>query len=277
MRLIMVSLATMLLAACGTVQVGEGNFIHPDSKTGARPDPRLDVTALAPGMAAREESIATPDGAVLNGISLRREGASVAVLYFGGNAFHLDRHGRELLPLLSACGLNVAVFDYRGYGRSSGAPTVATMSADALRIYDHVSAQNPGGVIVHGQSLGSFMAAHVASRRAPRGVVLEATSTTVQEWSDANLPWYLKPFIGLEVAPPLRAIDNVAAMADYRGASMVLAGERDKVTPARLARKVYDAIPAQGKRWFVADGAGHNGIFGHKDVAPVYCGFLKQA
>lgn len=271
MRMTVLCLA-LLLSGCSTMQIGEGNFIRPDSKSKAAPQARRDF-----GAAASDETIATPDGAVLRGVSVRQPGATTAVLYFGGNAFHLDPHGSTVLPLLSACGLNVTVFDYRGYGRSTGAPTVANMSADALRIYDHVLAQNPGGVIVHGQSLGSFMAAHVAQQRAARGVVLEATSTTVQDWADANMPWYARPFITLEVDPSLRAVDNVAAMRSYQGAALMLSGDQDKVTPQRLARKVYEAIPGSGKRWFVAEGAGHNGIFSHKDVAPVYCAFLKGA
>ena len=271
MRIAILSL-TLVLAGCGTMQIGEGNFIRPDSKSGVAPAARLDF-----GTSASEDAIATPDGAQLRGITLHQPGTKAAVLYFGGNAFHIDPHGRALLPLLASCGLDVAVFDYRGYGRSSGVPDVATMSADALRIYDHVLAQHPAGVIVHGQSLGSFMAAHVARERAPRGVVLEATATTVQDWADANVPWYARPFIDIEVAPSLRGVDNVAAMGNYQGTTLVLAGERDKVTPLALGRKVYEAVPGTRKRWFVAEGAGHNDIISHPAVAPGYCAFLKDS
>jgi hypothetical protein len=201
----------------------------------------------------------------------------VTVLYFGGNAFHLDRHGAQLLPLLASCGTDVAVFDYRGYGRSSGEPSVATMAADALRAFDRVSAGAPGRVIVHGQSLGSFMAAHVARQRPQAcALVLEATSTTVQDWAAANVPWYARPFLRVEVAESLRGVDNVAAVTGYRGASLVLAGDGDKITPLPLAQKVYAALPG-AKQWLVAQGAGHNTIFGHKDVMPAYCSFVNRA
>ena len=199
-----------------------------------------------------EEEIATPDGAVLRGLGWRSPGATRTVLYFGGNAFHLDQHGRQLLPLLAGCGVSVMVFDYRGYGRSSGVPTVSTLAADALRLYDHASARYPGGVIVHGQSLGSFMAAHVARHRpAARAVVLEATAANVQDWVDANVPWYLKLVTKVEVDGELRGIDNLAAAVAYRGASLVLAGGADRITPARLGRRVHEAFPGEGKQWRV--------------------------
>ncbi len=277
MRAIPLLLSAAMLSGCGTMQVGEGNFIRPD-KPGAPGAPRLDAARHLPAGAVRDEEIVTPDGAVLRGLSFRPPAASRAVLYFGGNQFHLDQHGAAVLPLLASCGTAVAVFDHRGYGRSSGQPNLERMAADALRAYDHVSAQYPGGVIVHGQSLGSILAAHVARQRpAARGVVLESTTSNVQEWVDANVPWYVALVSRVEVAPGLRVVDNVAAMSGYRGASLVLTGERDKVTPARLARKVFDAIPGQRKRWHVAPGAGHNDTFGRADVMPVYCQLVRAA
>jgi pimeloyl-ACP methyl ester carboxylesterase len=276
MRAISLFFSAVILSGCGTMQVGERNFIRPD-KPGAPAAARLDAAAHLPPGEVKDEEIATPDGAVLRGVHFRPAGAARVVLYFGGNQFHLDQHGAALLPLLASCGTGAAVFDYRGYGRSSGAPDMANMSADALRIYDWVSAQYPGGVIVHGQSLGSILAAYVAQQRPDaRAVVLESTTSNVQEWVDANVPWYVRLVSKVEVEPGLRKIDNVAAMRAYRGASLVLVGGKDKVTPAALARTVFDAIPGQRKRWHESPEAGHNDTFGKADVMPAYCAVVRE-
>lgn len=277
MRTISVVLAAALLSGC-TMRIGEDTFIRPDPAFKGVPQARFDIAPLLQGATVTEQTVVTPDGAVLRGVLMRRPGVDRAVLYFGGNAFYLDRHGLAVLPLLAACGTNVAIFDYRGYGRSSGKPSVATMKADALRLFDHVSALHPGGVTVHGQSLGSFMAAYVAQQRpAARALVLEATGTNVQEWADVIVPWYVKLFVRVEVDDALREVDNVAALAHYRGPSLVLSGENDRQTPPSLGRKVYEAIPGKSKRWFLAKGAGHNAIFSHKEVGPVYCALVKGA
>ncbi|MFC0131107.1 alpha/beta hydrolase [Massilia eurypsychrophila] len=277
MRVIPILLAALYLSGCTTMEIGERNFIRPNKDAVAR----LDAQALLPGLRVSDEEIVTEDGAALRGVMAQREGAGVTVLYFGGNAFQLDRHGAALLPLLASCGAGVAVFDYRGYGRSSGAPTVATMAADAVRAYDHVSARSAGRVIVHGQSLGSFMAAHVVRQRPQAsGLVLEATSTNVQDWAEANVPWYARPFLRIEIEKSLRDADNVVAVSGYRGPSLVLAGEHDRITPPALGQQVYAALPGPAKQWLVAPGAGHNTIFGHKDVMPAYCkltGVLMRA
>ena len=277
MRATSVLLSAVVLSGCGTMEVGERNFLRPD-KPGAAALPRLDVAAHLPAGTVRDEEIATADGAVLRGISYRPAGAMRAVLYFGGNQFHLDQHGASVLPLLASCGSAVAVFDHRGYGRSSGQPNLERMAADAVRAYDHMSAQYPGGVIVHGQSLGSIMAAYVAQRRpGAHGIVLESTTSNVQEWVDANVPWYVALLGKVKVEPALRAVDNVRAMSSYRGAALVLVGGADKVTPPSLARKVFDAIPGRRKQWHVAPGAGHNDTFGRTDVMPAYCKLVREA
>ncbi|CUI05612.1 alpha/beta hydrolase [Massilia antarctica] len=275
MRFLVLLLAAGL-SGCGIMHVDEKSFIHSDGKD-APVLARVDAAALLPAYTVTEETLLTPDGATLRGLRLTRPDAATTLLYFGGNAFHIDQHARDVLPLLAACGSNVAVFDYRGYGRSSGMPTVANMQADALRMFDHVNALHPGQVAVHGQSLGSFMAAYVASQRpVARGMVLEATATNVKEWTDANVPWYLKPFLGVAIAPSLSGVDNQAAVSAWHGPSLVLSGENDKLIPLALSRKVYDAIAGENKQWHVANGASHNGILGNPDVGPVLCGFVRK-
>jgi pimeloyl-ACP methyl ester carboxylesterase len=271
-RLTAIFLSACLVSGCGIVRIGEQNFIMPDrADTPARP--RFDLVPRFPAT-LQDETIATPDGALLRGLSVRRPGATTAVLYLGGNMFHLDVHGRDVLPLLAACGTDVVVFDYRGYGRSSGAPTVATMLADAVRMYDHVSAQYPGGVVLHGQSLGSFMAAHVARERpALRALVLEASASNVPDWVGAVMPWYAKPFVSVDQT--LAGIDSVKAVSGYRGRSLVLAGTRDTITPVALGRKVFDALPGPDKQWLQVD-ADHNDIFSDTQVVRPYCAFVNR-
>lgn len=277
MRGLLVLLGCCLLSACATVQVAERNFIRPDRVSGAKPAGRFDAAALPPAASLKDEALAVADGAVARGVSVSQPGAPATVLYFGGNMFHLDAHGAEVAAVLAGCGVNVVMFDYRGYGRSDGEPTIATMQSDALRIYDHVNAQHPGRVIVHGQSLGSFIAAYVAQQRLARALVLESTTTNALDWANANTPWYARPFVSIELSAPLRGIDTIAALRDFGGASLVLIGERDRTTPPALAHKVYQAIPGRAKSELLVAGAGHNDVLTHPDTAPAYCAFVRRA
>jgi pimeloyl-ACP methyl ester carboxylesterase len=177
--------------------------------------------------------------------------------------------------VLSQCGTNVAVFDYRGYGRSTGTPTVENMKADALALFDALNARFPGRVIVHGQSLGSFMAAHVAQARPVLATVLETTATSAQELVESNIPWYAGPFVRIEMEASLRQVDNRNAATRFRSPTLVIVAGQDRMTPPRLGKKVFDAIPRQDKQLLVLDKAGHNGALRSDGAGAAYCKFVR--
>ena len=87
------------------------------------------------------------------------------IIYYGGNAEDvsvnlLDRHR---LPSTS-----ILLMNYRGYGASTGKPSEDALYRDALHVFDHLIQQEklvPEHVVLMGRSLGSGVAAYVASKR----------------------------------------------------------------------------------------------------------------
>ena len=279
MRILLILALINLLGACTSFTVQERNFIMPDSVTGKNTTTRFNQTALKailPNANMHDVSVTQADGNVTHGIVISQPGARATLLYFGGNMFHIDRHAQEILSTIAACNVNVAMFDYRGYGRSSGKPTVALMSTDALAVYDHMNAQSLGQVMVHGQSLGSFIAAYVAQFRPARALVLESTATNPQDWAIANTPWYFRPFVSIEVAPELALVDNLVAVSAYTGPSLLLIGGQDVITPPTLANRVFVAMRGSPKVLLVAQGAGHNDVLDDTKIAQKYCEFLGK-
>lgn len=262
-------LLLLALGGCKTVEIQESMIIRPDALTKAKPLPEQ---VFEHGTALE---IARPDGAVLHGVLVTRDGAQRTLLYFGGNAFHLDESGKHVVAALEGCKANVAIFDYRGYGRSSGIPTVANMTGDGLAIYDLLAARFPGNVVVHGQSLGSFVAAGVAQERPVRAVVLETTATTALDWANNSLPWYFKPFIYFKVDDALAAADNVKAAGNIKSPLLVLAGGGDKTTPAAMSQRVFDAASVERKRIVILPDAGHNNVLSNPSTAAALCPFIE--
>ncbi|MYN29253.1 alpha/beta hydrolase [Duganella levis] len=274
MRHAWLAVIVLILSGCA-MQVGERNILRAD-KPGDAPPSRVLDSASAPAWQLDKVSLPAAD-AELHGVSATRPGNALTVLYFGGNSFHLDQHGAEVLGAIAPCGADVTIFDYRGYGRSKGVPTIATLKSDALRIFDDANTRHPGQVVLHGQSLGSFVAAYVAQQRpAARGLILESTTTNARDWGNAMLPWYAWPFVRLEISPELQDIDNVAAASGYAGPALVLEGEADNTTPPRLAKQVYAALPSSSKRLLLVPGAGHNDVLTNAMVQPAYCEFIGR-
>ncbi|MCC2954056.1 alpha/beta hydrolase [Massilia sp. IC2-477] len=241
-----------------------------------RPDPAGTVIQKRfAGNTVSELAVPAQDGVQLQGILAERAQARTTVLYFGGNMFHLDQHAESLLGLLSSCDTNIAVFDYRGYGRSKGAPDVENMKADALAVFDALNTRYPGRVVVHGQSLGSFMAAYVAQARPVLGTVLETTATSATELARSKIPWYAKPFVQIDMQASLQQVDNRIAASRITAPTLVVAAGKDDQTPSWMGKRVFDAIPHKNKRLLMLDEAGHNNALHSQGAIASYCSFVQ--
>lgn len=258
-----------LLGGCKTLEVQESMFIRSDAVIKAKPLPEQTFANSS------KLELQRPDGVTLNGVLVRHEGADRTLLYFGGNLFRMDEDGKHVLAALNRCNVNVAMFDYRGYGRSKGKPTVAILKEDALAIYDMLEARYPGKVGVHGQSLGSFVAAGVAQQRPVRSVVLETTGASLTEIVHNQVPWYFKPFTTIKFAPELTVVDQVATAREIKSPLLVMIGERDDLTPAYMGRQVFEAATQPGKQLFVLPEAGHNNVLSNPSTAAVHCPFVE--
>ncbi len=123
------------------------------------------------------------DGTPVYGYYLRQPGAAAAaaptVLYCHGNADNIDRYWTRVGHLHSL-GVNVLIFDYRGYGRTEGRPTEAGLYQDARAMLGLLRGP-PYSVpalrlYIYGYSLGGAVAAELAAHDGPNaGLVLEST------------------------------------------------------------------------------------------------------
>jgi uncharacterized protein len=102
------------------------------------------------------------------------------VLYFHGNADNLQRWAKYHTALTNR-GYDVCMADYRGYGKSSGYPTAQNLYADARLLYNYLhqnhSAQD---IIIYGRSLGTGIAAQLASTVPAKCLILETPYSTIE-------------------------------------------------------------------------------------------------
>jgi hypothetical protein len=273
-RLVVIALA---LAGCRTVVVQEGAIITPVPD---RPLTQATVAAQLPGYTIEEHGIVAADGTLLYAVLLRHAESPLTVLFFGGNQFRISEHGMTTAKTLSPLGTSLLLIDYRGYGRSQGTPTFELLLSDALVAFDSLTALrgiDARSVVVHGHSLGSFLAGHVAANRATGGVVLQSSVTTAEEWTGSLPPWWMRPFVRMRPSESLKGRGNLANVRNLDEPLLVLVGSEDRVTPPRLSRRLYDAaaLPPERKRLAILDGAGHNDLDRHERFREVYAAFLS--
>ena len=136
----------------------------------------------------------TSDGLRLNGwffpARTNSSRAALVMLICHGNAGNIS-HRLGMCDALLSTGVNVFVFDYRGYGRSQGRPSEEGTYLDAQAAYNWLrqkgfAAEN---IIVHGESLGGGVGSELALRERVGGLVLLSTFTSIPDIGAELFPW----------------------------------------------------------------------------------------
>jgi len=177
-------------------------------------------------------------------------GSRVVIVYCGGDVFHRALHGGRVLQALTLGGeADVILFDYPGYGETSGSPTAAALLETAYAVYDYAITLHTSGSkkhVIYGFSLGGMLAAQIARDRRVQGLVLEATWPTVEQWARSQIPLWAKPFIRPRVEPVLAGVNSTRSLAAFGGKVLVLAGDADQQAPAKLSAYMYRELRAAG-------------------------------
>ncbi len=193
--------------------------------------------------------LTAPDGVKLAARHWPNPKAKYTLLYLHGNYEELGGLG-EYIPQFVAADYAVLAFDYRGYGRSGGAPNEATLNADTQLAYDYLRTKlgvPADRIIIFGYSLGSGPAVELALHQPAAGLVLQGPFLSAYRVL-TNIPFFLgDKFVNLGKVPQLRC------------PVMVIHGSADQTIPFFHGRKIYDAITARKSCLFVAGGP-HAGL-----------------
>jgi uncharacterized protein len=115
----------------------------------------------------------TADGNTLNGLRFTVENPKGVILFLHGNSGHMGRSG-NYFKRVKDLNYDVVMYDYRGYGKSTGTPTKATFYNDVIQIFDWIKENYPElPIVIHGLSLGSHVATYVAAHRTVRLLIME--------------------------------------------------------------------------------------------------------
>ncbi len=215
----------------------------------------LETPARA-GLDFEDLEIETEDGERLHGwwVPASAEPVHAHVLLCHGNAGNV---GDRVLhaALLSAAGLDVLLFDYRGYGRSTGRPSEDGTHRDAHAARAALLSRpdvDPARVVHLGESLGGAVALELALQHPPAGLVLMSTFTSVRDMARRHYPVVPPPLVP-DAYPSLRRVPRL------RAPLLVLHGDRDEIVPLLHAEALFEAAP-EPKDLQVIEGVGHNDL-----------------
>jgi uncharacterized protein len=158
---------------------------------------------------------------------------TVVLLVHGRSANMATRAG--IARRLGDDGFGVMMFDYRGFGASSGEPGEQGLTEDTVAAYDWLRARGVRSrqLIVLGQSLGNAPAARLAAERPVAALALVSPFTSLPDALADRLPWL--PFRSL--AWTRGRYEVAASLSALRVPLLLIASRADGLVPLANARK----------------------------------------
>lgn len=206
------------------------------------------------------------DKELLSAVMFKADKPRGIVIYFHGNARNISKYAGKTKDFVRN-GYSVLMMDYPTYGKSTGKLTEEAMYANGLRMYQVARKSfSPDRIIIYGRSLGTAVAAQLATVRDCRRLVLEA-------------PYYNMTDMAMRLAP----IFPYGLMLEYKFPTneylprvtapiTIIHGTDDHTIPLESGKKLEKLLKT-GDQFIVINGADHNNL----DAYPQFHQALDKA
>ena len=159
-----------------------------------QPSATMEVEGDALGRPFEDVHFTANDGVKLHGWFFPADKNSPridrAILICHGNGGNISQR-LDLCKVMLETGVNVFIFDYRGYGHSEGRPSEEGTYRDAQAAYQWLHGKGVAGtnIIGFGESLGGGIVSELAVREPLGGLILQSTFTSIPDLGAELFPW----------------------------------------------------------------------------------------
>lgn len=203
------------------------------------------------GMSSGDVFFRAVDGTQLNGWWIPGSGPWT-LLFCHGNAGNISHRVHKAF-LFHEEGINVFLFDYRGYGKSRGRPSEQGAYRDGDAAYRYLVETRkiaPDRVLLYGESLGCAIAVELARRHPAGGIILESPFTSTIAMANLFFPWLPAQWIIRD------RYDNLSKIPQIHIPILILHSPQDDIVPFAMGRKLFEA--ASGDKTFFEMTGDHN-------------------
>lgn len=220
------------------------------------PDKALDDRPSNWDLCYKDIQFLTPDGQKLHGWFFPVSGKSPVLLFCHGNAGNIS-HRIENIKFLVKRDISVFIFDYRGYGQSSGRPSEKGIYIDGIAAYDYlteIEKISPDRIVIFGRSIGGAVAIEVALQRKVRCLIIESTFTSTKDMAKTIFPFFIfSPFLP-------HHYNNILKIVGVTIPKLIIHGEDDNIVPFSMGNKLF-AQATEPKLFLPIHRAGHNDTY----------------
>ncbi|MFK5996706.1 MAG: alpha/beta hydrolase [Rhodobacterales bacterium] len=214
-----------------------------------------------------EKTLTTDDGANLIVWERPAKGRKATLVYFHGNAGNLAGRAQRFSHL-SDRGYGIVALAYRGSGGSTGRPSEAALSKDAILLRRKLplllGQAIVGKIIYYGESLGTGVAVKLATTYPPDALILEAPYTAIVDLAARQMPFF-----------PIRAVldqrwETSRYITQVNSPTLIIHGTDDQVVPYAMGKTLFALSPAKNNVMKTLPGAGHLPAFSGPGQTAIY-------
>jgi fermentation-respiration switch protein FrsA (DUF1100 family) len=177
-----------------------------------------------------------------------------ALLYSHGNALNLSHRGGSIVRWAQELKVSVLIYDYPGYGKSTGKPEEVNCYSAAEAAWDWLTNQekiDPQRIVLVGASLGGAMATELSAKHDCRALVLIKAFTSIPDMASHRFPWLPARYF------VRNRFDCASRLAESRCPTFIVHGTDDQVVPYFCGEKLY-SIAREPKEFLRLAGNDHN-------------------
>lgn len=214
------------------------------------------------GKTGKEVSFKNKFGDKLCGIyftALKPNGKTLLIHH--GTGGNLDLHG-NCEALAEGTGANCFVYDYAGFGKSEGSPSIRDVPDDARAAYNYLVNElqtDPKSIVQFGGSLGTGLAVKMAAEKPGAGLMLFAPYTSLKDVARETFSFmrYYPDFLLID-----KDLETLATIGKVKCPVLIVHGVQDHLIRIHHGDKVFAAANEPKVYCRVADG-GHMGCGFH--------------
>jgi fermentation-respiration switch protein FrsA (DUF1100 family) len=216
------------------------------------PGPPPETTPLLHGLPFDDWRLEARDGALVHAWRIRTGKPRGAVILCHGNAGNIASR-IDKAAVFAEGGFDVVLFDYRGYGLSTGELHEEGTYIDAETVWSKLVEVgfDPSHIVAFGESLGGAVAIELARRRRVGALVVEDTFTSLTDMARRTYPWLPVRWI---LRSHYASEEKIGALSVP---VLVIHSPEDELIPVSHGRALFES--AREPKAFLETGGPHNG------------------
>ncbi len=205
-----------------------------------------------------EELFLKTEDATINALHFKGENPKGVILYFHGNAGDLSRWGK-ITEYFVTQHYDVLVMDYRTYGKSIGKLSENAFYKDAQFCYNFLVQQYlEEDITLYGRSLGTGIAANLASINQPKQLILETPYYSILDVAEQRFPMFpVKQLLKYQF-PTFKYLPKTSCPIT------IIHGTEDKIVPYTSGKKLL-GLKLQNLDFKTVEGGNHNNLIEFED------------